>query len=68
MMSDYKVELINDGMQEFYVHFNGPNESKSSLRSSFFVFFLLHFYFQLCYLFYRIIKVIALWVLCIYLY
>ncbi|KAB5527113.1 hypothetical protein DKX38_020960 [Salix brachista] len=27
MMSDYKVELINDGMQEFYVHFNGPNES-----------------------------------------
>ncbi|RYR75385.1 hypothetical protein Ahy_A02g010038 [Arachis hypogaea] len=27
MMSDYKVEMINDGMQEFYVHFNGPNES-----------------------------------------
>jgi hypothetical protein len=44
MMSDYKVELINDGMQEFYVHFNGPNESKSSLRSSFFVFFF-------CYIF-----------------
>ena len=28
MMSDYKVEMINDGMQEFYVHFHGPNESK----------------------------------------
>lgn len=29
-MSDYKVEMINDGMQEFYVDFNGPKESKSS--------------------------------------
>lgn len=28
MMSDYKVEMINDGIQEFYVHFQGPNESK----------------------------------------
>ncbi|XP_031275774.1 ubiquitin-conjugating enzyme E2 5 isoform X1 [Pistacia vera] len=28
MMSDYKVEMINDGMQEFYVHFHGPNERK----------------------------------------
>ncbi|KAK1308122.1 Ubiquitin-conjugating enzyme E2 4 [Acorus calamus] len=27
MMSDYKVEMINDGMQEFYVDFNGPSES-----------------------------------------
>uniref|UniRef100_A0A2P2L3W0 E2 ubiquitin-conjugating enzyme n=1 Tax=Rhizophora mucronata TaxID=61149 RepID=A0A2P2L3W0_RHIMU len=27
MMSDYKVEMINDGMQEFYVHFHGPNDS-----------------------------------------
>ncbi|XP_068308987.1 ubiquitin-conjugating enzyme E2-23 kDa-like isoform X2 [Pyrus communis] len=27
MMSDYKVEMINDGMQEFYVDFNGPKES-----------------------------------------
>ncbi|CAN1237255.1 Ubiquitin-conjugating enzyme E2 5 [Linum grandiflorum] len=26
MMSDYKVELINDGMQEFYVYFHGPND------------------------------------------
>ncbi|XVF10572.1 hypothetical protein REPUB_Repub07fG0194000 [Reevesia pubescens] len=27
MMSDYKVEMINDGMQEFYVVFNGPKDS-----------------------------------------
>ncbi|VFQ75656.1 unnamed protein product [Cuscuta campestris] len=27
MMSDYKVEMINDGMQEFFVHFHGPKES-----------------------------------------
>ncbi|XP_010275656.1 PREDICTED: ubiquitin-conjugating enzyme E2 5-like isoform X1 [Nelumbo nucifera] len=27
MMSDYKVEMINDGMQEFYVDFNGPSDS-----------------------------------------
>ncbi|KAH8513408.1 hypothetical protein H0E87_006612 [Populus deltoides] len=27
MMSDYKVEMINDGMQEFHVEFNGPKES-----------------------------------------
>ncbi|XP_041024553.1 ubiquitin-conjugating enzyme E2 4-like isoform X1 [Juglans microcarpa x Juglans regia] len=27
MMGDYKVEMINDGMQEFYVDFNGPSES-----------------------------------------
>ncbi|KAH9604130.1 hypothetical protein KSS87_010470 [Heliosperma pusillum] len=27
MMSDYKVEMINDSMQEFYVEFHGPNES-----------------------------------------
>ncbi|XWS77006.1 hypothetical protein CRYUN_Cryun01aG0226700 [Craigia yunnanensis] len=27
MMGDYKVEMINDGMQEFYVHFSGPNDS-----------------------------------------
>ncbi|KAM2075232.1 hypothetical protein ACFX1T_038139 [Malus domestica] len=27
MMSDYKVEMINDGMQEFYVDFKGPKES-----------------------------------------
>jgi hypothetical protein len=33
MMSDYKVEMINDGMQEFYVEFNGPKESKQSKSS-----------------------------------
>ncbi|KAK4268812.1 hypothetical protein QN277_022048 [Acacia crassicarpa] len=27
MMSDYKVEMINDGMQEFYVHFHGPSDN-----------------------------------------
>ncbi|PON68080.1 Ubiquitin-fold modifier-conjugating enzyme [Parasponia andersonii] len=27
MMSDYKVEMINDGMQEFYVDFHGPSEN-----------------------------------------
>ncbi|XP_011650746.1 ubiquitin-conjugating enzyme E2-23 kDa isoform X2 [Cucumis sativus] len=27
MMSDYKVEMINDGVQEFYVDFHGPSES-----------------------------------------
>ena len=30
MMSDYKVETINDDMQEFFVDFNGPKESNSS--------------------------------------
>ncbi|KAG6579517.1 Ubiquitin-conjugating enzyme E2 5, partial [Cucurbita argyrosperma subsp. sororia] len=27
MMSDYKVETINDSMQEFYVDFHGPKDS-----------------------------------------
>ena len=36
MMSDYKVEMINDGMQEFYVDFHGPKESKSFLTHIFF--------------------------------
>eukprot|EP00244_Chara_vulgaris_P008836 TRINITY_DN3583_c0_g7_i1.p2 TRINITY_DN3583_c0_g7~~TRINITY_DN3583_c0_g7_i1.p2 ORF type:complete len:179 (-),score=33.73 TRINITY_DN3583_c0_g7_i1:333-869(-) len=27
MMSDYKVEMINDGMSEFFVEFHGPKES-----------------------------------------
>ena len=35
-MSDYKVEMINDGMQEFYVDFHGPKESKSFLTHIFF--------------------------------
>lgn len=37
MMSDYKVEMINDGMQEFYVHFHGPSDSKSYKIPSFFI-------------------------------
>lgn len=28
MMSDYEVTLVNDSMQEFYVIFKGPAESK----------------------------------------
>lgn len=28
MMSDYKVDMIDDDMQEVYVHFHGPNDSK----------------------------------------
>jgi ubiquitin-conjugating enzyme E2 H len=27
-MSDYEVTLVNDNMQEFYVRFNGPSDSK----------------------------------------
>lgn len=27
-MSDYKVEMVNDGMSEFYVEFHGPRDSK----------------------------------------
>ncbi|KAJ7553454.1 hypothetical protein O6H91_06G098700 [Diphasiastrum complanatum] len=27
MMSDYKVEMVNDGMSEFYVEFQGPTDS-----------------------------------------
>ncbi|BBN19903.1 ubiquitin-conjugating enzyme E2 H [Marchantia polymorpha subsp. ruderalis] len=27
MMSDYKVELVNDGMSEFHVEFHGPKDS-----------------------------------------
>ncbi|XP_077225708.1 putative receptor-like protein kinase At3g47110 [Tasmannia lanceolata] len=30
MMSDYKVEMINDGMQEFYVDFHGPSENMNA--------------------------------------
>ena len=31
LMSDYEVTLVNDNMQEFYVRFKGPEESKYSL-------------------------------------
>lgn len=27
-MSDYEVNLVNDNMQEFYVRFYGPPESR----------------------------------------
>ncbi|KAI0513719.1 hypothetical protein KFK09_009749 [Dendrobium nobile] len=27
MMSDYRVEMVNDGMQEFFVDFHGPKDS-----------------------------------------
>lgn len=30
LMSDYEVTLVNDCMQEFYVRFYGPAESKHS--------------------------------------
>ena len=29
LMSDYEVTLVNDNMQEFYVRFKGPEDSKS---------------------------------------
>jgi hypothetical protein len=49
MMSDYKVEMINDGMQEFYVDFHGPKDSKSSLPTSiFFIFFSFDFQSDIC--------------------
>lgn len=28
-MSDYEVTLVNDNMQEFYVRFQGPSDSKA---------------------------------------
>lgn len=32
-MSDYEVTLVNDSMQEFYVRFYGPSESKSKIAA-----------------------------------
>jgi hypothetical protein len=34
MMSDHKVEMVNDGMQEFFVEFKGPAESTCPLTKS----------------------------------
>jgi hypothetical protein len=34
MMSDYKVEMMNDGMQEFFVEFKGPTESTNPLAQN----------------------------------
>jgi hypothetical protein len=28
MMSDYKVDMVNDSINEFYVEFTGPKDSK----------------------------------------
>jgi hypothetical protein len=29
MMSDYKVEMVSDGMKEFFAEFKGPAESNN---------------------------------------
>jgi hypothetical protein len=34
LMSDYEVTLVNDNMQEFYVRFKGPEESKYTLTAN----------------------------------
>jgi hypothetical protein len=34
MMSDYKVEMVNDGMQEFFVEFKGPTENVAGEASA----------------------------------
>lgn len=57
MMSDYKVEMINDGMQEFYVEFHGPKESKKlfffwAVYDLSFFFFPFFFYMYFFYYFY----------------
>lgn len=31
MMSDWKVEMVEDHINEFYVEFKGPRESKISI-------------------------------------
>ena len=41
-MSDYEVNLVNDSMQEFYVMFNGPEESELRLDQSPTVSYLTH--------------------------
>lgn len=38
MMTDYKVEMINDGVQEFHVEFHGPKESNDFYKPSSFFF------------------------------
>ena len=35
LMSDYEVTLVNDNMQEFYVRFKGPEESKYPLIANY---------------------------------
>jgi hypothetical protein len=38
-MSDYEVTLVNDNMQEFYIRFHGPEDSKGFLSMPSFVSF-----------------------------
>ena len=45
MMSDYKVEMINDGMQEFYLEFHGPKDSNNPLLFPNFLLVILSFSF-----------------------
>jgi len=49
--------MINDGMQEFYVHFHGPNESKFS-----FVFIFVTSFGAFCELFWMKMDGLLLWV------
>lgn len=41
MMSDYNVETINDGLNEFNVKFHGPKESMLILICSIYVLFFM---------------------------
>ncbi|KAL2319924.1 hypothetical protein Fmac_028893 [Flemingia macrophylla] len=46
MMSDYKVEIINDGMQEFFVESHRPKDSKFVHPFVSFYLFILFVYFS----------------------
>ncbi|KAL2330408.1 hypothetical protein Fmac_017989 [Flemingia macrophylla] len=46
MISDYKVEIINDGMQEFFVEFHGQKDSKFVHPFVSFYLFILFVYFS----------------------
>lgn len=39
LVSGYEVNLVNDSMQEFYVKFKGPDDSKYSLEYNYDIFF-----------------------------
>lgn len=43
MMSDYKVEMVNDGIHEFIVDFHGPKESMFYIKKKLYNF---QFYFN----------------------
>lgn len=38
MMSDYKVEMVNDGIHEFIVDFHGPKESMFYIKKIYIIF------------------------------